>query len=110
MASLTSVDMSATWIRTSRFREEISGQRLWEGSLLLCNYLLEASRCKPGDERAELNVEGKAALELGAGTGVVSMLVHGLGASTVVATDGDERFVARVCAWGGEVMARLSAM
>lgn len=30
-------------------------------------------------------------LELGAGTGVVGMLAHGLGAAPVVMTDGDDK-------------------
>lgn len=74
-------------------REEISGQRLWEGSLLLCAHLLDGE-LGDGDcdnPHKEFNLEGKAVLELGAGTGVVSMLAHGLGASPVVATDGDEK-------------------
>lgn len=68
-------------------REEISGQRLWEGSLLLCAYLLKCS----SQEESGFDLKGKSVLELGAGTGVVSMLAHGLGASPVVVTDGDEK-------------------
>lgn len=76
-------------------REEISGQRLWEGSLLLCAHLLEACGGSNRDgeqEQPELDLNGKAVLELGAGTGVVSMLAHGLGAVPVVVTDGDKRY------------------
>ena len=39
--------------------------------------------------RLGFDVKGKSVLELGAGTGIVSMLAHSLGASPVVATDGD---------------------
>lgn len=82
-----------------RQREEISGQRLWEGSLLLCAYLVETC-CKSDNNSSEsescprkskLDLNGKSVLELGAGTGVVSMLAHRLGASPLVMTDGDER-------------------
>ena len=69
-------------------REEISGQRLWEGSLLLCAYLVQACT-KRGKEK--LDLKGKAVLELGAGTGLVSMLAHSLGAAPVVMTDGDDK-------------------
>ncbi|CAN0220367.1 unnamed protein product, partial [Hapterophycus canaliculatus] len=78
--------------------EEISGQRLWEGSLLLCEHLVEASRnCETGDgeeeKKARLDLTGKSVLELGAGTGIVSMLAHQLGASPLVMTDGDDKCV-----------------
>lgn len=78
-------------------REEISGQRLWEGSLLLCEHMLQASQLGSGDscnrngKSADLDFHKKTMLELGAGTGVVSMLAHGLGAATVAVTDGDDR-------------------
>ncbi|CAN0225805.1 unnamed protein product, partial [Ectocarpus sp. 8 AP-2014] len=58
---------------------EISGQRLWEGSLLLCAYLVE------------LDLQGKSVLELGAGTGIVGMLAAKLGAQTLILTDGDDK-------------------
>ncbi|CAM9184820.1 unnamed protein product [Choristocarpus tenellus] len=68
-------------------REEISGQRLWEGSLLLCRYLLQA--CANGD----LDLREKSVVELGAGTGIAGMLARGLGARPTVITDGDDRVV-----------------
>ena len=78
-------------------REEISGQRLWEGSLLLCEHMLQASQQGNGDScnrnvmSTDLDFREKTVLELGAGTGVVSMLAHGLGAAMVAVTDGDDR-------------------
>ena len=82
--------------------EEISGQRLWEGSLLLCAYLVEHcsnsnnkkstdTTTHTGARKFELDLTGKSVLELGAGTGVVSMLAHRLGASPVIMTDGDDK-------------------
>lgn len=50
---------------------------------MLCAYLVEVGQ--------GLDLKGRAVLELGAGTGVVSMLAHSLGASPVVMTDGDEK-------------------
>ncbi|CAM9678004.1 unnamed protein product [Scytosiphon promiscuus] len=82
--------------------EEISGQRLWEGSLLLCDYLVEACRNRDtgggvggeeGGKKPWLDLKGKSVLELGAGTGIVSMLAHRLGASPLVMTDGDDKCV-----------------
>eukprot|EP00903_Cladosiphon_okamuranus_P018670 g17184.t1 len=87
--------------------EEISGQRLWEGSLLLCAYLVEhcsntksdqggdndANNNTTGERTPKLDFAGKSVLELGAGTGVVGMLAHRLGASPVVMTDGDDKCV-----------------
>ncbi|CAM9308158.1 unnamed protein product [Laminaria digitata] len=80
-------------------REEISGQRLWEGSLLLCAYLVEAC-ARPGAEK--LDLKGKSVLELGAGTGLVSMLAHSLGAAAVVMTDGDDKCTAMAAKNVGE--------
>ncbi|CAN0118488.1 unnamed protein product [Ectocarpus sp. 12 AP-2014] len=84
--------------------EEISGQRLWEGSLLLCAYLVEACRiedsnssagdCCRGMGKPKLDLQGKSVLELGAGTGIVGMLAAKLGAQTLVLTDGDDKCVA----------------
>lgn len=81
--------------------EEISGQRLWEGSLLLCAYLVEhcsnssdssgIKKHPAGARKSKLDLTGKSVLELGAGTGVVSMLAHRLGASPVIMTDGDDK-------------------
>lgn len=59
--------------------------------MLLCANLLEASSCNSESGETHLTPKGKTVLELGAGTGVVSMLAHGLGASLVVTTDGDEK-------------------
>ncbi len=79
------------------YSEEISGQRLWEGSLLLCDYLAKSSCCNEdvasteGVREATLDLGGKSVLELGAGTGVVGMLAHTLGARPVVMTDGDDK-------------------
>eukprot|EP00752_Nemacystus_decipiens_P003422 g3166.t1 len=84
--------------------EEISGQRLWEGSLLLCAYLVEHcsdSSTKTsdnnttitGERKSQLDLTGRSVLELGAGTGVVGMLAHRLGATPVVLTDGDDKCV-----------------
>ncbi|CAN0045515.1 unnamed protein product [Ectocarpus fasciculatus] len=84
--------------------EEISGQRLWEGSLLLCAYLVEAccnevssnsvgGRCR-GVGKPRLDLQGKSVLELGAGTGIVGMLAAKLGAQTLILTDGDDKCVA----------------
>lgn len=103
---LTPVSLAAPPILTANLlicrhaSEEISGQRLWEGSLLLCAYLAEC--CSGSNKSSEvkttycarkskLDLAGKSVLELGAGTGVVSMLAHRLGASPVVMTDGDDK-------------------
>ncbi|CAN0121204.1 unnamed protein product [Discosporangium mesarthrocarpum] len=67
-------------------REEISGQRLWEGSLLLCEYIVRACKDK------ELELHGRSVLELGAGTGIAGMLAHSLGAAPTIITDGDDRY------------------
>lgn len=66
---------------------------------MLCDYLQEACRaCDAGDadgdegsKKTRLDLKGKSVLELGAGTGIVSMLAHRLGASPLVMTDGDEK-------------------
>jgi len=60
---------------------EISGQKLWCGSLGVIEYLLDNSEF----------VKGKTVLELGAGTGVLGMLCQRLGAARVVLTDNDPR-------------------
>lgn len=84
----SNIDLMSLPLKQQLRREEISGQRLWEGSLLLCAYLVQAC-AKPGAE--QLDLKGKAVLELGAGTGLVSMLAHSLGAAPVVMTDGDDK-------------------
>jgi hypothetical protein len=59
---------------------EISGQKLWCGSLCLVNYFFTNSTylCRT------------SVIELGAGTGVVSMLASKLGGAVVIATDHDQ--------------------
>ncbi|CAM9307387.1 unnamed protein product [Chrysoparadoxa australica] len=68
-------------------KTEISGQRLWEGSLLLGSYLTSADGSKVSCG------ERKRVLELGCGCGLVGMLCCKLGAPLVHVTDGDERSV-----------------
>ncbi len=60
---------------------EISGQKLWCGSLAVIEYLLDHSQYAK-----DMNV-----LELGAGTGVLGMLCSRLGAKHVILTDNDQR-------------------
>jgi protein-lysine N-methyltransferase EEF2KMT len=72
-------------------REEISGQRLWEGSMLLCSHLLSTADNDSSSTVGESLLRGKRVLELGAGCGVVGMLCVRLGAAQVVITDGDAR-------------------
>ncbi|CAI5736316.1 unnamed protein product [Peronospora destructor] len=62
---------------------EISGTRLWTGSHFLSRYLWH---------HPEL-VQGKHILELGAGTGICSIVSSKLGAVKCLATDGDEQVV-----------------
>lgn len=63
--------------------KEISGQKLWCGSLCLMEYLTDFPH----------TVSGKNVLELGAGTGVVGMLCDKLGSRSAVLTDNDERSI-----------------
>ncbi len=60
---------------------EISGQKLWCGSLGIIQYLLN---------NKEL-VNNSVVVELGAGTGVLGMVCKKLGASKVILTDHDEK-------------------
>ncbi|KAI9913756.1 hypothetical protein PsorP6_005129 [Peronosclerospora sorghi] len=93
---------------------EISGTRLWTGSHYLSQYLWY---------HPEL-VQGKLVLELGAGTGICSIVSAKLGAVKCLATDGDEQVVellaknvqlnkvenfvtARSLHWGNEVSERM---
>ncbi|CAH0482514.1 unnamed protein product [Peronospora belbahrii] len=62
---------------------EISGTRLWTGSYFLSRHLWR---------HPEL-VQGKRVLELGAGTGICSIVSSKLGAVKCLATDGDEAVV-----------------
>ena len=64
-------------------RVEISGQKLWCGSLGVIEYL-QNSDCSSF-------VENATVVELGAGTGVLGMLCKKLGASRVLLTDYDNR-------------------
>mmetsp|Transcript_22505 Transcript_22505/g.29439 ORF Transcript_22505/g.29439 Transcript_22505/m.29439 type:complete len:246 (-) Transcript_22505:107-844(-) len=64
-------------------QEEISGRRLWPGSLILAQYLNNFQQL----------VEGKTIMELGAGSGICSMLARRLGSSFVAVTDGDEECI-----------------
>lgn len=60
---------------------EISGQKLWCGSLAVCEYLLaHRDHCA-----------NKYVIELGAGTGVAGMICAKLGAGHVCLTDHDQR-------------------
>ena len=64
---------------------EISGQKLWCGSLCVIEYLLSS-------EGIDF-IRGRPVLELGAGTGLVGMLCDRLGASHVALTDNDPRSI-----------------
>jgi 16S rRNA G966 N2-methylase RsmD len=71
-----------TTLMANREQEkEISGQKLWCGSLCIVNYLFKYPEC----------VKDCLVIELGAGTGVLSIIASKLGASRVIATDHDER-------------------
>lgn len=60
---------------------EISGQKLWCGSLAVTEYLLDHTDF----------VRDHEVVELGAGTGVLGMLSKRLGASRILLTDNDRR-------------------
>lgn len=63
-----------------------TGLRTWEAALLLGSYL--------ASESGSSMIRGKKAFELGAGTGMLSILcAKHLGVSGIVATDGDEAVV-----------------
>lgn len=62
-------------------QSEISGQKLWCGSISVMEYLLENSHL----------IQESCVVELGAGTGVLGMLCKLLGAQTVYLTDHDEK-------------------
>ncbi|KAF1927389.1 uncharacterized protein M421DRAFT_101795 [Didymella exigua CBS 183.55] len=63
-----------------------TGLRTWEAALLLGSYL--------SSEHGRGMIKGKRVFELGAGTGIISILcAKHLGAAGVVATDGDEAVV-----------------
>lgn len=63
-----------------------TGLRTWEAALLLASYL--------ASEQGRTAVHGKRVFELGAGTGLLSILcAKHLGVSGIVSTDGDEAVV-----------------
>jgi 16S rRNA G966 N2-methylase RsmD len=71
-----------TTLMANREQEkEISGQKLWCGSLCIVNYFFKHPGC----------IKDCLIIELGAGTGVLSIIASKLGASRVIATDHDER-------------------
>lgn len=73
--------MPLTKLMHNRDQEkEISGQKLWCGSLCVVNYLFQHLDY----------VKDKYIVELGAGTGVVSMIASKLSAIQVYATDHDQ--------------------
>lgn len=83
---------------------EISGQKLWCGSLAVAEYLMgeNAARARGGGDGPLLS--GATVVELGAGTGVLGMLCRRLGAGRVLLTDNDARSLAhmrRDCASNG---------
>ena len=73
--------LSALSNRQDGASKEVSGQKLWCGSLGVVEYLLGQPDF----------VREKIVLELGAGTGVLGMLCEKLGASKVILTDNDRR-------------------
>lgn len=63
-----------------------TGLRTWEAALLLGSFL--------ASERGQTAITGKNVLELGAGTGMLSILcAKHLGVASIAATDGDEAVV-----------------
>jgi len=62
-------------------KSEISGQKLWCGSISVMEYLLDNPNL----------IHDSCIIELGAGTGVLGMLCKLLGARTVYLTDHDEK-------------------
>ncbi|RHY16833.1 hypothetical protein DYB37_005096 [Aphanomyces astaci] len=78
---------------------EISGQRIWPGSYLLAEYV----HANPDI------VTGKRVLELGAGTGLVSLVARLAGATSAIATDGDLDVVTDILAWNVQNNAATNA-
>lgn len=74
--------MPITILMKNREKEtEISGQKLWCGSICLINQLLAEKSI----------VRNNHVIELGAGTGVLSMICHKIGSNKIFATDHDPR-------------------
>ncbi|KAK9322927.1 putative methyltransferase-domain-containing protein [Lipomyces orientalis] len=69
-----------------------TGNRTWEAALALGEYILSQRQLA----HRKVDVAGKRILEVGAGTGFVSMLCGKLGAAKVFATDGHEDVVLRL--------------
>jgi predicted nicotinamide N-methyase len=71
--------------RSLLFASGTTGLRTWEAALHLASYLVAEGRS---------HIQGKRVLELGAGTGLLSILcARWLGAEHVIATDGDDGVV-----------------
>lgn len=78
--------MPLTVLMANRTKEvEISGQKLWCGSLVVISYLLKHPEL--------VNATPTVTIELGAGTGVVSMIAKKRGALRSIATDHDARSI-----------------
>lgn len=76
--------MPLTVLMNNRSKEvEISGQKLWCGSLVVMSYLLKHPEI----------VRDACTIELGAGTGVLSMLAKRVGSEISIATDHDIRSI-----------------
>ncbi|KAK9356605.1 putative methyltransferase-domain-containing protein, partial [Lipomyces doorenjongii] len=69
-----------------------TGYRTWEAALALGEYMLSQRQT----EHSKVDVVGKRILEVGAGTGFVSLLCGKLGAAKVFGTDGFEDIVLRL--------------
>lgn len=67
-----------------------TGHRTWEAALAIGEHILLSSHPKYETAIPKIDVEGKRVLELGAGTGFVSILCAKMGAEKVWVTDGDE--------------------
>lgn len=65
-----------------------TGHRTWEAALHLASHISDATM--------HSYIRGKNVIELGAGTGLLSQILARLGASSVMATDGDRRTVSRL--------------
>ena len=68
-------------LNQSSSQQEISGQKVWCGSLSVCEFLVG---------NPEL-IKDKLIVELGAGTGIIGMVCSRLGAKNIILTDHDEQ-------------------